>query len=101
MATDNNTASNGAAAAPLLRDRDFRVLLGVGARTFAAMRSAGIVPLPLDLGPRTPRWTYQDYLATVAKLPRRERAPEPATLAQGRRARIERLRQTVPEPEGA
>ena len=78
---------------PLLSERAFRAALGgMSERKFQELRVTGVVDPPLMLGPRVSRWTPQDVAATVARLPRREKAPEPETLAQGRRARIERTR---------
>lgn len=77
----------------LLTERAFRAALGgLSERKFHAMRAAGLVPEPLQLGPRVSRWTAADVAATISRLPRRERTPEPATLAEGRRAKIERLK---------
>ena len=45
-----------------------------------------------DQAPRIARWTYADYLDTVARLPRRAPMPEPEILSAGRRARIERMK---------
>ena len=81
--------TGGQLAAPLLSEAEFRTLLGgICERKFKELRAAGLVSPPLELGPRVSRWTHGDYLETLARLPRRERAPEPATLAQGRNARL-------------
>lgn len=88
-----DTVAIATAADALLNKAEFRRRLGnISERKFDALRAAGIVPAPLELGPRVARWTHKDYLDTVAALPRREKAPEPATLAQGRRERIEALK---------
>lgn len=80
---------DGAGISPLLKESDFRALLGgMSERKFQQLRAAGIVPAPLALGPRVARWTHGDYLTTLSRLPRREQQPEPQSLAQGRRARI-------------
>ena len=80
---------DGAAPSPLLKESDFRALLGgVSERKFKELRAAGVVGPPLELSPRVARWTHNDYLETLARLPRRERAPEPTTLAKGRNARL-------------
>jgi hypothetical protein len=63
-------------------------------RKFQQLQAAGIVGAPLQLGPRVPRWTHADFLETVARLPRREKAPEPKSLAVARRARIEAMKRT-------
>jgi hypothetical protein len=74
----------------LLTESDMRRLLGgVSERKFKALRAAGVVGDPLNLGPRMSRWTHADFQQAVARLPRRPAAPEPETLSQGRRARIE------------
>lgn len=81
----------------LLTEKDFRELLGdLGERKFHALRAAGIIPAPMELGPRCPRWTHADYLETLQRLPRRERQAEPQTLAQGRREHIEKLKAESP-----
>lgn len=80
-------------SARLLTEADFRAKLGgMSERKFKELRAKGVIRPPLELGPRVARWTEQDFAETVAKLPRRERAPEPQTLAQGRRARIEHIK---------
>ncbi|MCA0241116.1 MAG: hypothetical protein LCI02_09645 [Proteobacteria bacterium] len=63
-------------------------------RKFKALRAAAVIPPPLELGPRVARWTHDDYLKVVEALPRREKAPEPQRLHDGRRARIERMKVT-------
>lgn len=89
MATVNDAQTS----ARLLTEADFRAKLGgMSERKFKGLRAKGVIPPPLELGPRVARWTEQDFADTVAKLPRREKAPEPQTLAQGRRARIESLK---------
>lgn len=80
---------------PLLTEAAFRTLLGgMSERKFQELREAGIVGAPLELGPRVSRWTHADFLETVARLPRRAKAPEPERLSAGRRARIERMKQS-------
>lgn len=82
-------------ARPLLTEAAFRALLGgMSERKFHELRAAGIVGAPLQLGPRASRWTHADYQATLARLPRREKAPEPETLATARRARIEAMKRS-------
>lgn len=87
-------SGNGAAALrPLLTEADFRALLGgMSERKFKELRSLGVVGAPLELGPRAPRWTHEDYIETVARLPRREARPEPQRLSEGRRQRIEAMK---------
>lgn len=87
----------GGASAPrsLLTEADFRALLGgMSERKFKALRAEGVIPAPLELGPRVPRWTHDDFQSVVSSLPRREKAPEPQSLHDGRRARIERMKVT-------
>ncbi|MBP6252451.1 MAG: hypothetical protein KA387_06825 [Rubrivivax sp.] len=80
-----------ATLAPLFTDVALRAALGgIGERKFAELRAAGIVPDPLLLGPRCARWTREDYLEILRRLPRRQRQAEPMTLAEGRRRRIEK-----------
>lgn len=80
----------------LLTEADFRAKLGgMSERKFKQLRADGIVGAPLELGPRVLRWTEDDYLATVARLPRRQAAPEPGQLAFGKlRSKIEKLKTT-------
>lgn len=95
MQTVNGEHKTGDGATPhaLLNESDFRTLLGgMSERKFKSLRASGVIPEPLELGPRVPRWTHSDFLATVAALPRREKAPEPSRLAQGRRERIEAMK---------
>lgn len=78
---------------PLLTELDFRWLLGkVSERKFKELRADHVIPDPLELGPRMPRWTYDDYEAVVATLRRRNAIAEPESLAAGRRERIQRLK---------
>jgi hypothetical protein len=77
----------------LIDKASFRARLGnLGERTFDSLLARGIVPPPLELCPRVPRWTEQDVELTVSRLPRREKRQEPETLATGRRKRIEQLK---------
>lgn len=77
----------------LLTATDMRAALGgLGERRFHDLRAAGVVPDPLELGPRVPRWTPEDLATAISRLPRRKRVPEPETLAKGRRARIEKIK---------
>jgi hypothetical protein len=77
----------------LLTAADMRAALGgLSERRFHELRAARIIPPPLELGPRAPRWTADDLAETISRLPRRERLSEPATLAQGRRARIDKMK---------
>ena len=85
--------AEGAAPRALLKESDFRQLLGgMSVRKFKALRAAGVIPTPLELSPRVARWTHDDFALVVASLPRREQAHEPPTLAQARRARIEAMK---------
>lgn len=59
-------------------------LAGVSERKFKELRAAGIVPDPLMLGARCPRWTLDDYHEILRRLPRRQRQPEPARLTEAR-----------------
>ncbi len=87
---------------PLLTEAAFRALLGgMSERKFHELRASGIVGAPLELGPRVARWTQADFQETLARLPRRQAAPEPASLSAGRRARIEAMkRPTLPGAAG-
>lgn len=84
---------SGAMARTLLTEADMcRELGDISERKFKELRAAGFIPDPLQLGPRCPRWTHDDLAEVIARLPRRERAPEPPTLAEGRRERIEKMK---------
>ena len=86
----------------LLTEADFRALLGgVCERKFKELRAAGIVGAPLELGPRVSRWTHTDYEETLARLPRRQAVGEPASLREGRRARIDAMKRGAPVSAGA
>ena len=65
---------------------------GISVRKFKELRAAGVIVDPLALGPRSPRWTHDDYVEILRRLPRRPLKQEPTTLADGRRARIERMK---------
>lgn len=67
-------------------------LLVVSERKFDQLLATGVIGQPLELGPRVARWTQSDFEAAIERLPRRHRAAEPATLSNGRRARIERMK---------
>ena len=69
-----------------------KMLGNISQRKFKELQARGIIPPPLELGPRLARWTHDDRLSIVAALPRRERTQEPQTLAQARRARIEAMK---------
>lgn len=85
----------------LLSESDFCAALGgISERKFKQLRAAGIVPSPKELGPRIARWTLADVHAVVERLPRRESRPEPETLAEARRQRIERLKSRAPQERG-
>lgn len=91
----------GVAVRPLLTERQFRDFLGgMCERKFKQLRAAGVVSEPLELGGRLSRWTHEDLADTIARLPRRKRAPEPETLAAGRRTRIERIKAGAGAPSG-
>jgi hypothetical protein len=84
----------------LLTERDFRALLGgISERKFKMLRADGIVPAPLEFGPRLSRWTRDDFAETLSRLPRRAAQPEPTRLAEGRRARIEGLKKPAQPTE--
>ena len=65
---------------------------GMSERKFNSLRAEGIVPDPLELGPRAPRWTHEDYLEILRRLPRRPLRQEPENLAEGRRARLDAIK---------
>jgi hypothetical protein len=83
----------GPAVRPLLTQAELRAALGgISERKFQAMQAEGLIPAPLELGPRCARWTSDDLAEIVRRLPRRERQAEPQTLARGRRARIDAMK---------
>jgi predicted DNA-binding transcriptional regulator AlpA len=79
-------------ANPLLTKAVLGALLGVAERKFDQLLADGIIPPPIELGPRCSRWTHEDYLQALQRLPRRVKAAEPPTLAAGRRARIDAMK---------
>lgn len=98
MGCNVNRSNNSDSSQPLLTEAAFRALLGgMSERKFKQLRADGIVGAPLLLGPRVSRWTHADYQDTLARLPRRQKAPEPDTLASARRARIEAMKR---QPRG-
>lgn len=69
--------------------RQAAALLGISERSLHALRAKGLVPLPLDLGPRSQRWITSELIEHVkANAPRGMQA-EPAHL---RRGKIEALK---------
>ena len=89
----NGEHKSGDVPSKLLTEAEFRQLLGgVSERKFHELRATGVIPPPLALGPRVGRWTIADFEAVVQRLPRRDVRIEPPTLAEGRRARIERIK---------
>ena len=68
-------------------------VLGVGERTFHSLRHEPWMPKAISLGPRLTRWSRAELEAAYQRAPRQEVIPEPpATLAEGRRKRIERIK---------
>jgi hypothetical protein len=83
----------------LYKESEIRAALGgISERKFKEMRAAGIVPAPLELGPRVARWTSADFDLILQRLRRRQKSLEPAMLAEGRRARAERTKAKNPAP---
>lgn len=86
----------------LLTERDFRGLLGgMCERKFKALQAAGVVPLPLELGPRVARWTREDFEETIRRLPRRAKRGEPPTLSNARQRRQAKSNQAAVAPTSA
>lgn len=85
-------AGDGRSPVGLLTEADLRQLLSIGERKFKELRATGVIVDPIELGARCARWTWEDYEQILARLPRRARAAEPQTLAQGRRARIDAMK---------
>ncbi|MCA9645910.1 MAG: hypothetical protein KC492_34705, partial [Myxococcales bacterium] len=51
----------------LLTATEMRAALGgLGERRFHDLRAAGVVPEPLELGPRAPRWTPEDLATAIS-----------------------------------
>lgn len=71
------------------------MLGGMSERKFARLLADGTIPEPLELGPRSPRWTHDDFKSIVEKLTRRPRLEQPASLAEGRARRAARLAETA------
>ncbi len=80
---------NGAPPGGLLTEEQAAAFYGVGVRKFAQLRSAGVVPEPIVLGPRALRWVPAELVDSLQRLPRAQSLAQPAQL---RRARIERLK---------
>jgi hypothetical protein len=71
----------------------FQQLLGVKERKFDEMDATGLIPAAKFIGPRTRRWVYpDDFNVVLTTLATAKKAPEPPTLAAGRRRRIEALK---------
>ena len=71
----------------------FMRLLGVKERKFDEMDAAGLFNPPKFIGPRTRRWIYpDDFDAVLITLAAAKKGDEPATLAAGRRRRIESIK---------
>jgi hypothetical protein len=88
----NGEHKTGGGAPQLLTKADLCKAYRISSRKFDELRAKGIIPAPLNLGPRCARWTTEDSAQMLAGLQRRELGPEPATLAEGRRARIEAMK---------
>lgn len=66
--------SDGSAPKPLLTESNFRALLGgMSERKFKSLRAEGVIPAPLELGPRVPRWTHDLAKGTTPTDAMRER----------------------------
>lgn len=93
MDQEQTRAPSRASEQRLVGEDEFAQLLGVSRRTLKDLRASGLVPEPLSLGPRLPRWHIpHDIEDTVRRLERRERRAEPGDLAAARRAHIEKLK---------
>jgi predicted DNA-binding transcriptional regulator AlpA len=78
------------ATALLTAEQAAREVYGTSERTFHKMRSAGLVPPAVVLGPRLLRWVRSELEAAVQAMPRQqEPATEPAQLL---RSRVEALK---------
>ncbi len=63
-------------------------LLGVSERTFHQLRKQGLIPPPLELGPRCLRWPRAELIDSAIKLaPRQTTKAEPPQLTRAREAR--------------
>jgi predicted DNA-binding transcriptional regulator AlpA len=81
-----------ARAAALLSAEQAARVYGISERTFHELRRKGLVPAPVELGPRLLRWVRTELEAGVAALPRQAApAPMPSQL----RARIEAIKRGV------
>ena len=70
---------------------DYRAYLAVGERTFLEMEAKGQLAAARMFGPRLKRYIPEECEARAFAMPQ-EKAPEPAQLANARRARIDRMK---------
>lgn len=68
----------------LLSEREVATAFGVSQRKIAELRAAGLLPPPLELGPRLLKWPRFEIEAAIANWPRRTAAAEPAQLLKSR-----------------
>lgn len=73
----------------LWSEREAAAFYGVSTRKFAEMRSEGLVPEPVTLGPRALRWVPDECRAAVQRLPR-IKLGMPAQLLRGKIERLKR-----------
>jgi predicted DNA-binding transcriptional regulator AlpA len=91
-ATDNGPPKRvavGPIAPALLSDAGAAALLGIGVRTFHALRQQeSFLPPPVVLGPRLLRWSRAELEAAIANMPRQTLpGSEPLQLRKSRAAK--------------
>jgi predicted DNA-binding transcriptional regulator AlpA len=74
-------------ARPVLNLHGVAELLGVSERRVHEMRAAGLLPEPIQVGPRALRWFRDELLSHLAATAPRGGMSEPAHLARSRSAR--------------
>lgn len=79
--------ASGAATRQVLNVHGVAELLGKSERGVHELRAAGLLPEPIQLGPRSLRWFRDEVLAHLAEHAPRGGHAEPAQLARGRAAK--------------
>lgn len=79
--------------AALLKAADAAAIYNVSERTFHVMRAKGLVPAPVELGPRLLRWHRAELEAAIAAMPRQQ---EPAPVPTQLRRKIEAIKTGSP-----
>jgi predicted DNA-binding transcriptional regulator AlpA len=78
--------SSPASTAPLWDWHQLVAYFGLSSRKVSELRSAGLLPPAIVLGPRALRWIPSEVVAAVAALPRAQTLAEPSQLSAGKQA---------------